>query len=863
MSLGACIPGMVERGEIDPQRAARMKALFDKLERHYASKMSPAAAAAQASERTLQTLAAELADTKRRTLLQHQAQDRLRKEMATFQSMDVQAAALAVLDHDFRGRASYSNVAFRNKAIMGQAHGMIAGILERHGRGRLTGQVRNKADLDDLVREAFGEASDNDSAAALSGAFGEASEWLRRRFNAAGGSIGKMDRWGLPTKHDSLAVRTAAKDDPIFQQLEVELRAARQRGDRAAADRIGEAQIALSSRRWRDQVIPRLDRSRMIDDETGEAFTDAALDQVLDRVYRTIHSEGWATRATGGMGKSSLAAQRAEHRFLHFKSADDWLWYNDRFGGGGGAFEAMVGHLEGMARDIAHLEILGPNPAATVKWLKDEVDRAHHVSPGLKRFGKKADSFLNSIDQLYATTSGALSSPVDSDIARRFASVRSLLVSAQLGSATISAITDMGWGMMTRLYNGMPVTGQLRDFARQFGAGERRASIRAGLIAEDASRLLHASNRFVENEAAGATASWLAERVMNLSLLSQWTQASKWSFGMGFMGHLADMADRPLDQVPKGFQQQLRRYGFSEADWDGIRSTALHEPDGRALLRPQDVADRRLGERLLEMILTETDAAVPSPTARGRAMLSFGQRPGSMGGEAIRSIGQYKSFGVSLLLIHGGRMMAHEGFGGRAAYAAQAMMFGTMLGGLALWLRDVRNGQDPRPADTPGFWGQAVLQGVGFGPFGDYINAVTSERTNSLEQALAGATTGGLSDLGKLLGGNAAQAIGWMTGPELNRDGAPKTLNEQTGAGREVVDFAKRYAPGTNLWYLRTAVERNFFDQMQKNLDANYEDSWEARERGRVDRGSPSWWEAGEPLPGRAPNWSNALGAEE
>src|SRR3546814_2068756 len=39
MSLGNCIPGMVERGEIDEARAKRMAALFDELSREYAKTM--------------------------------------------------------------------------------------------------------------------------------------------------------------------------------------------------------------------------------------------------------------------------------------------------------------------------------------------------------------------------------------------------------------------------------------------------------------------------------------------------------------------------------------------------------------------------------------------------------------------------------------------------------------------------------------------------------------------------------------------------------------------------------------------------------------------------------------------------------
>lgn len=861
MSLGNCIPGMLERGEIDPARAQRMSALFTKLERYYAGSMGADAAAAVASEKTLEQMARDAARRKRLTLMQAAAQQRAVDAMETFKGKR-QEAALALLDHDWRGRADYSNVEGRRKAIMARAHAGIEGVLEKHKRSRLTGMTQHADELDDLARERFGQSTGNASAKELAEAFGEAAEGLRQRFNAAGGDIGKLADWGLPTRHDSVAVRQAAIDDPRFQALERALTAARKAGDVKAEAAAGEAMTALASRTWRDQVTPRLDRERMIDRETGLPFTDAALDEVLDGVYRTIRSDGWETRPAGGQGRASLANQRVESRFLHFRSADDWLWYNDRYGGGGSVFDAMVGHIEGMARDVAHMEILGPNPTATVRFLNDTVERARQAAPDRAPLKDRAEGALLSIDQLYAATSGALSVPVDEGWARRFGSVRSTLVAAQLGSASLSAITDVGWQALTRIYNGLPVMTQTADFARQFSKAERRESVRVGLIAEDASRLLAAQNRYVETEVIGRKAAWLAERVMNLSFLSQWTQAQRWSFGMGFMGHLATMADRPLTQLPARFQRTLRRYGIDEAGWEAIRATPLFEPNGRALLRPEDVSDARLGDRLLEMILTETDAATPTVTAKGRAMLSFGQRPGTLGGELIRSIGQYKSFGVSLLLTHGARFMS-ESAGGRAAYAAMAMGFGTTLGALSLWLRDLRNGQDPRPANTAAFWGQAVLQGVGFGPFGDYLNAITSERTNSLAEAVAGATTGGISDLGMLTIGNAVETAAWAIEPDEKRDGTPKTWNEQTHAGRELVNFAKRYTPGSNLFYLRTATERMFFDQIQMQLDPNYAQSWAARSRARRERGSPEWWAPGEMTPGRQPDSETIWGDDE
>jgi hypothetical protein len=46
----------------------------------------------------------------------------------------------------------------------------------------------------------------------------------------------------------------------------------------------------------------------------------------------------------------------------------------------------MMGHIEAMSRDTALMEILGPNPAAFMRWLKDTITKSAEldVSPGSK-----------------------------------------------------------------------------------------------------------------------------------------------------------------------------------------------------------------------------------------------------------------------------------------------------------------------------------------------------------------------------------------------------------------------------------------------------------------------------------------------
>jgi len=854
MSLANCIPDMLKRGDIDPTRAARMRELFEELDALYRRKMAPAAAAAEASEATLRRLTYEAKLKKRQALLQATAQHRIQRELASFAGGGhdkYRSAAAALFDHDWKGRAQYSNIEGRRRAILGQAHAMMADVLEHHHRGFVTGAQRNKADLIDLEREAFGEASGNEAAKALATAWSDTAEWLRQRANAAGADIGKLDRWGFPQHHNAQAVREAADGLPAYQALAGDLARARAAGDAGEIRRVGDRMVDTASAAWREFITPRLDRSRMIDKRTGEAFEPEALDKALDEVFRTIRTDGWEGRALGAMGGTKLATSLSEERFLIFKDAAAWSEYNARFGSGN-SFDAMTHHLERMSRDIAHMELLGPNPAAQVKWLNDLIESKRQLTPDSKLTGQKAAGRVVSIDNLFAVTSGALATPVDPVLAKRIGSVRNVLVAAQLGSATMTAIpTDIAFSTYARIYRGLPIARAAWDFAQLLTKGGRHDAIASGFIAEEASRSLAAGNRFVADEQIGRKSGWLAERVMNSSLIAPWTQTARWTWGRGMTATLGKFADRPLDQVPRRWQRMLREYGFSNGEWDQIRGTALR--DG-VFLEPIEVQNRTLRDRLLEMVLTEVDAAVPATTVTGRAALSFGQRPGSLGGELLRSMGQYKSFGVSLIQIQAGRTMAQRGAGNKLLYLAGLSAVGTAGGLIANWAKDIKNGQDPQPLDDAAI-GKAWLTGVGFGVFGDYLTSVTSERAGSWPAAVAGPLVGATGEFGEGVIGTGIDTYNWLRHPETNREGEDKTWNEQTHAGRRAIKLARRYTPGTNIWYARKAAEVMLWDQMQYVMDDNAEQSWAQLERAHAKDGRADWWKHGELSPTRTPNW--------
>lgn len=817
MSLSQCIAGLVAEGKIAKGEAQRIDAAYSRHFNSLKGSMSMMAAAAEASDRAIRQISIENAQSKRIKLLQVASQDRILGDLRSYAGgkgdgpIDPRAAK-ALFDGD--GRATYSNVEARRKAIRGQAFGQMSGVLEAHRRN-LVGVLRNREGLEKLARELFGESTGDVNARELADAFTNAGEWLRQRYNAAGGHIGKLDRWGLPQSHDSRAVRDAGFET------------------------------------WRDFILPRLDRERMVDG-TGAPLSDEALDEALADVFETIRTDGWSKRKAGAAGGKALANQNAEHRFLHFQTADDWLSYQERFGSSASPFDAMVGHVEAMSRDIAAMEILGPNPKATVGWLTDTLSREASLdtSPSSNAV-EAAHAAGKSVDRLWAEYSGESRRPESRKIALGFSGLRAFQTSAKLGSAVISAVTDVGWQALYRNFNGLPITGALSDYVKLLNpanAEDRIFATRAGLIAETWTSIAGGQHRYLSEELTGEIPRRLAEFTLRASGLNAWTDAGRWAFGMEFLNHVTLMRDRAFDRLDPAFAGALKRHGIEAADWDAIRSSPLQQHKGQGWIVPQQVKDGRAADKLLEMILGETDFAVPTANLTTRAMFSGAAPRGTWIGEILRSALLFKTFGVSIILMQGKRMLELEGGWNKARYAAGAVLATTAAGGLALQLKEIAKGRDPRPMDDPAFWGAAVLQGGGFGIFGDFINNAENRFGGGLGSTLAGPLAQTVTNIADATGGNLYKLA----------------RGDETDLGKDVTRLVAQEVPvASSLWYTRLAFERIVLDAMKEQLDPNYRGAWARMEKRAAEQGTDFWWSPGEDGPERAPDFMNAFGRDE
>lgn len=110
---------------------------------------------------------------------------------------------------------------------------------------------------------------------------------------------------------------------------------------------------------------------------------------------------------------------------------------------------------------------------------------------------------------------------------------------------------------------------------------------------------------------------------------------------------------------------------------------------------------------------------------------------------------------------------------------------------------------------------------------------------------VAGPLVGFIADTGKV-------AIG---------DPFKEIRGDHVNLGRDLTNYLKRWTPGTNIWYLRKAIEVAAWDNLLRLTDRRAEEALRNQARRlKKNTGQDFWWGPGQPAPSRAPDLSAAFG---
>lgn len=823
MSFVKCIQGAIDAGRIRPEKGKEaIDAYARTVDEMKAKGLGDREAADAASLAATERLTKSKGDLRWRRLREIQVAHEISQALQT-KGMKPWEVPAALLEGD--DRFPFANVQTRHERILGQLHAMIESGLEKY-RPRLAGIIHPIAGMDNLVRESFGEATGDASAKEIAAEFAKAAGHARQRANSAGASLHQMEKWHLPQMHDRLKLREVGKEA------------------------------------WTQQHMGWLDWDTM-KHPSGNEILPAERQGVLDAVYDTLVSRGDNKIKPGAQRSENLAARLSHERFLHYKDADSWLAANRLYGDGDG-FHQMLSYLDGMARSVALMEVLGPNPTAMKAFVEQSVRKAAadlETASSTPKKGRSpvddADKALGQFDEMYAVLTHANAMGEADGWGHTMAGLRNIISSAVLGSATLAAIPgDLLLTKHVALFNKLPVSGHIRQYLKLMNpasSADRRMAVRSGLIAESASAIALGHQRYFGAIAGPQLSRRISDTTMRLSLMSPHTQAAKWAFGMETMGAFADFAGKMFDALP--FKEMLDRHGITGADWDIFRATPAYDHKGGKFLRPDDVLartdldDRTAGgvaDKFMDMILYERKYAVPESSIRARQFLVSDTRGGTMAGEVLRSVAMFKNFPVTIMLSHMTRGMQQATYAGRAAYLGSFFTVLTVGGALAVQANEIASGRDPMNMADPRFWGKAALKGGGLGYLGDFMFSELNRYGSGLQDMVAGPVVQFASDLRNLTVGNLAEAI----------------EGKDTKAAKELAAFGTRYAPGSTLWYLKLAFRRIISEQLQAEADpAAHQRFREIEHKALKDYGQEHWWSPGETKPDRGPNMKAAFGA--
>ncbi|MEB7922400.1 hypothetical protein NGJ69_01505 [Atlantibacter hermannii] len=752
---------------------------------------------------------------RRRVALTIAARQRLDAFINSYQGTDGKLGALnRTIAFSADGKSNFLSVESRGKATRDYALSQIQEAFEAVDP-RFFHLFEDEKGVRDLVFEIRGQDTGNIKAKKGAKAWADVTELLRRRFNDAGGDIGYLENWGIPQHHSMEKVGRATREQ------------------------------------WVSDVIGKLDRKYYIK-EDGQMMSDAEVTAFLGEAYNTIATGGLNKLSDSGMRLSGARANRGNaSRQIHFKDADSYLEYQRQYGDRS-LWEVMVGHLEGISKDIALVETYGPNPDHVFRSILDEVT-AETATANPQRTGQ-VKRLANSTENLYNFISGKTQPIANPHIAQWSDNIRNWLVASRLGSALLASFSDLGTMYLSAKVTNLPMNQLFRNQLEAMDPTNRTElarARRAGLAMES---LLGSVNRWAMDNMGPSKARWAATAVMRASGLTAWSDAHKRAYGVTMMGSLGEVVSRAADlrSLDDGDFRILKSKGITEQDFSvwrladqedwGKGNNTMLTPE--SIMRIPDDAVKHLGapervkfeamRKLLGAVAEEVDMAVITPGAREQMITGGGLQRGTWKGELTRSVFLFKSFPISVVMRHWSRAMGMPSAGGRAAYIGTFIASTTILGALSQQLNDMASGRNPREMtgeDAPKFWLGALLKGGGLGLYGDFLLSDHTRYGGGALASMLGPVAGLVDDMVKLGQGIPLNAV----------EGKP----EQTGG--DLVKLGKGLIPGANLWYAKAALDHMIFNQLQEYFSPGYLRKVEQRSKKNFNQ--TYWWRPQDSLP--------------
>jgi hypothetical protein len=595
---------------------------------------------------------------------------------------------------------------------------------------------------------------------------------------------------------------------------------------------------------WRDYILPRLDERTFtdIDPPDRDAFIRSIYGSLSSGVHLKSTGEGdWLSGFKGGT--QNLAKRASQERSVHFKNAEAWFEYNERFGTGN-IHEAVQGMLLSSARDVGLMKMWGTNPKAMferiisdmTERLKDRDTKGDATA--LKQLdtirGKNFEGRL--LVSLFDQIDGSANINAWTTLANVGRNVRAFETMVKLTGSVISSFSDLfsraatlewnGAGYFDSLGKGLQAVVKGRPDLEGKELLQRIGAVTDGLIGDIASRF----------DAGDHHTGRMAKAVRLHMLISgqkYWTDALLAQTTKDLSSSLGFYADKVFGDLPEKLKISLRRYGIDETHWNYARANTVDDAGGRAhvvsdMIRyepdenvakimgksdasPKEIARFRddFEQAWRSYFVGTTREAMTEPGAATRAIVTANAQPGTWMGEAARLGTQFKSFPVQFLMTHLNREI-NRGDSANWSGLVKLVLGVTAAGYLSGVTKDLLRGRSPKaPEDFSDYvklTTDAFARGGGAGILGDILFNDYARNGGASGWNLLGPSAGSAADFASLLQTGLSDVTGVRDTNWTNR----------------AIQVTSNHLPVVNLWYAKGAWEFLVLHGLQEAANPGY-----------------------------------------
>jgi len=642
----------------------------------------------------------------------------------------------------------------------------------------------------------------------------EFSETIRLKYNNFGANISKLPGWIVRQSHDPFQLRNAMdvlnlKNNKNIKEIN-------------GSD---ERNIAA----WKAYIKPKLD------ERTFEGVDAKDRDQFLTYVYNSlIRNEHQIAEGAGGhYGGKSITSKLNAKRVLHFKTADDWFDYNSKFGGGN-LRESLFAGFNYAGRNIGLMSTLGTNPKAGFEKIGRLVEN-NLIKKGQQGKAQKVGDYLKiqgRYERHFAEIDGSVNSINSFSGARWSGITRSILSMAKLGGAVVSALADVHLYGRELKYQGRTYLGGIAEAMTRLGKiknSKRKIEIaeQLGFMADNV--IYDLAARYSTGDTLNKSFTKLQRTFFKLNLLQWWTNSLKEGAMLGMGNYVAKQRNIAFNNLDSKFKRLINHFGIDEKIWNTIRKMDVEKAeDGKEFFsvrqidnlsddtikslanldkmskRQIDIFKDNLKTKVSGMFLDRSTYAVIEPDARTRSFMKGGLHAGTIPGEAMRFMFQFKAFPLAILQKAMGREISsfRAGNYGEGFWGVVSLIVGSgMFGYISMTAKDLIRGKSPKDPTKKKTFFNAMLQGGGLGIYGDFLFGQSFSGLDIL------ATAGGPAATEFAKAGNAFRYA---------------FQGEFSKAGKAAYKSVVGNTPFLNLFYLKTAFDYAIGYQIMETLSPGH-----------------------------------------